>query len=47
MNKKQITLKSFIQQNRAVDVAPRDCFDFTLADFEQVIIYDFIRLQAD
>ena len=29
-----ITLKGFIRQNRPIDIAPENCFDVTLADFE-------------
>ena len=41
----RITLKSFIKQNRPIDIALKHCFDVTLADFEQKI-NDFMQLEA-
>ena len=29
-----------------IDIAPKHCFDFTLADFEQIINNDFMQLKA-
>ena len=40
-------LKSFIQQNRLIDMALEHCFDVTLADFEQIINNDFMQLKGE
>ena len=42
-----MTLKSFIQTNRLINIAPEHCFVITLADFEQIINNDFIQLEAE
>ena len=42
-----MTLKSFIRQNRFIDITSEHCFDFTLADFEQRINNDFMQLKAN
>ena len=42
-----MTLKSFIWQNRLIEIAPVHCFHVTLADFGQIINDDFIHLEAD
>ena len=47
MNSKGITLKSFIWQNRLIDIVPEHCFNITLADFEQIINNDIKQLEAD
>ena len=39
-----INWKSFIQQNRFIDIAPEHRFVVTLADFEQIINNDFMQL---
>ena len=44
MNK---ALRSFILKNRLINLASEHCFDFTLADFEQIIDNDFIQLEAE
>ena len=41
-----MTLKSFIRQNRLIDIAPKYCFEVTLSDFVQIIKNDFIQLKA-
>ena len=46
MNKKRITLKSFIRQNRPIDIVPEHCFDVTLATFEQINNNDLIQMEA-
>ena len=46
MNNKR-TLKSFIQQNRPIDIPPEQCFVVTLADFEQIISNYFIQLEIE
>ena len=40
-------LKSFIQQNRLIDMVLEHCFDVTLADFEQITNNDFMQLKAE
>ena len=40
-----ITLKSFIRQNRLIDIALEHCFDVTLADVEEMIYDDFIQAE--
>ena len=47
MNNKWITLKTFIPQNRLIDVALKHCFEVTLPDFEQIINYDFGQLEGE
>ena len=47
MNNKWKTLKSFIRQNRPIDVAPEHCFDVTLGEFEHIINSNFIQLEAE
>ena len=47
MHNKWIFLKSFIPHYRLVDIAPKHCFDFALAGFEQIINNDFIKLEAE
>ena len=42
-----MTLKSFIQTNRLINITPEHCFVITLADFEQIINNDFIQLEAE
>ena len=42
-----ITLKSSIQKNKLINIAPEHCFDVTLGDFEQVINNDFKQLKAE
>ena len=42
-----ITLKSSIQKNKLINIAPEHCFDVTLGDFEQVIDNDFKQLKAE
>ena len=46
MNKKRITLKSFIRQNRPIDIVPEHCFYVTLATFEQINNNDLIQMEA-
>ena len=47
MNNKRTTLKSFIRQNRLIDIVPEHGFDVTLADVEQIINNNFIQLEAE
>ena len=46
-NRMNKALRSFILKNRLINLAPEHCFDFTLADFEQIIDNDFIQLEAE
>ena len=39
-------MKSFIQQNGLIDMTPQHSFHITLVDFDQIIINDFIQLEA-
>ena len=34
-------------RNRLINIAPKHCFDVTLANFEQIINKDFIELEAE
>ena len=47
MNNKWITLKTFIPQNRLIDVALKHCLDVTLPDFEQIINSDFGQSEGE
>ena len=42
-----IALKSFIRQNRLIDIAPEHYFYVTLAGFEQIINNDLTQLEAE
>ena len=39
--------EKFIRKNRLFNIAPEQCFDVTLADFEQTMNSDFIQLEAE
>ena len=36
-----------MRKNRFANIVPEHCFDFTLADFEQIINNDFIEWEAE
>ena len=40
-------MKSFLRKYRLINIAPEHCFDVTLADFEQIVNNDFIKLEAE
>ena len=47
ISNKWLTLKSFIRQNRLIDIVHEHCFDISLANFEQKINSYFIQSEAE